>query len=79
MQALYVRLDPANYRHLANRAQFLVVKKLVEQTFEIRMVRLVLGTIYSILGLTRCSCRDTSYRKCRQKLLWSIWTGQDDG
>ena len=43
MQALYVRLDPTNYRLSANRAQFLVVKKLVEQTFGIRMVRLVLG------------------------------------
>ena len=70
---------PCEHRHLADSAQSLVVKKLVEQTFEIRMVQLVLGTIYSIFGLTKSSCRNTSYRECRQKLLWPIWSGQDDG
>ena len=78
MQALYVCLGLAKYRHMANGVKFLVVKKLVEQTFEIRMVRSVSGTTGS-LGLMKRSCRDTSHCKCRQKFVWSVWFGQDDG
>ena len=78
MQALYVCSGSANHRHLADRIQFLVVKKLVEQTFEIRMVRFVFGTT-RFLGLMKYSCRDTSYRKRRQKLFWPVGPGQDDG